>query len=303
MLKYFLFVIACLVSLKCLAEQCQTNAVKLQVLGSGGPELDDGRHSSGYLIWYNNQARVLIDAGPGTSSAFSQSAAKFEDLQGILLTHLHVDHSADLPALIKGGYFTERTNDLALIGPAGNDFMPATSSYLHRLLGDKGAFRYLTDYVNKRSQSAYKIISTNVPLTQGQQFTYQLSEQFTATATTVHHGPIAAIAWRVEVAGCSIVFSGDMSNQFEVLAELAEQADILVATNAVPDNASSNALNLHMPPSTIARIAKQAQVKKLLLSHFMNRTLGIQQQTLGIIKQIYAGPVIMATDGLILKVK
>ena len=86
------------------ANQCKTDQVKLQVLGSGGPELDDGRNSSGYLIWYKNKARVLIDAGAGSSVEYGRSGAKFEDLQGILLTHLHVDHSADLAAFIKGSY-------------------------------------------------------------------------------------------------------------------------------------------------------------------------------------------------------
>ncbi|WP_372655616.1 MBL fold metallo-hydrolase, partial [Halobacteriovorax sp.] len=90
-------------SVKTLA-QCQSHNVRLQILGSGGPELDDGRNSSSYIIWYKNKARVLIDTGPGTSTSFSQSGAKFEDLQAILFTHFHVDHSADFPALIKGSF-------------------------------------------------------------------------------------------------------------------------------------------------------------------------------------------------------
>jgi ribonuclease BN (tRNA processing enzyme) len=110
---------------------------------------------------------------------------------------------------------------------------------------------------------------------------------------------VAAVAWRVELAGCSIVFSGDMSNQFDVLSTFANEADLLIAKNTVPDNASGVALNLHMTPSAIAQIAKQAQVKQLLLSHFMKRTLNIQKQTQAIIRQKYRGPIILATDGLV----
>ncbi|MBL4631254.1 MAG: MBL fold metallo-hydrolase, partial [Paraglaciecola sp.] len=280
------------------SKQCESNQVKLQILGSGGPELDDGRHSSGYLIWYKNKARVLIDAGAGSSIMYGQSGAKYADLQAILLTHLHVDHSADLAAYIKGGFFTPRSENLRLYGPAANELMPSTSEYLQRLVGDKGAFAYLQGYVNKRASADYKVIATDVPLIKGQTFNYSLGNNITAKATFVHHGPVAAVAWRVELAGCSIVFSGDMSNQFDVLSAFANEADILVANNAVPDNASGVALNLHMTPSSIAKIAKKAQIKQLVLSHFMKRTLSIQKETHGIIRHKYRGPIILATDGM-----
>jgi ribonuclease BN (tRNA processing enzyme) len=281
------------------SKQCNSDQVKLQVLGSGGPEIDDGRNSSGYLIWHKNKARVLIDAGAGSSVEYGKTGARFEDLQGILLTHLHVDHSADLTAFIKGSYFTSRNTNLSLYGPAANDLMPSTSHYLQRLMGDKGAFAYLKGYVNKRATADYKVVATDVPLIKGQTSTYALGQSITAKATFVHHGPVAAVAWRVEVAGCSIVFSGDMSNQFDVLTSFTKKADLLVANNAVPDNASGAALNLHMTPSAIAQIAKRAQVSQLVLSHFMKRTLLIQKETRGIIRQKYRGPILLATDGLI----
>jgi len=281
------------------SKQCNSDQVKLQVLGSGGPEIDDGRNSSGYLIWHKNKARVLIDAGAGSSVEYGKTGARFEDLQGILLTHLHVDHSADLTAFIKGSYFTSRNTNLPLYGPAANDLMPSTSHYLQRLMGDKGAFAYLKGYVNKRATADYKVVATDVPLIKGQTSTYALGQGITAKATFVHHGPVAAVAWRVEVAGCSIVFSGDMSNQFDVLTSFTKKADLLVANNAVPDNASGAALNLHMTPSAIAQIAKRAQVSQLVLSHFMKRTLLIQKETRGIIRQKYRGPILLATDGLI----
>ena len=287
-----------LISINSYANQCNVDQVKLQVLGSGGPEIDDGRNSSGYLIWYKNKARVLIDAGAGSSVEYDKSGAKFENLQGILLTHLHIDHSADLPGYIKGSYFTSRSADIGLYGPAANDLMPSTSDYLQRLLGDKGAFVYLNDYVNKRDNADYKIVATDVLLIKGQTHEYTLGKNIRAMATFVHHGPVAAVAWRVEVAGCSIVFSGDMSNQFDVLSTFANEADILVASNAVPDNTVGAALNLHMTPSIIAQIAERAQVKQLVLSHFMKRTLTIQKETQGIIRQKYPGPIILATDGM-----
>ena len=43
---YKLFVILCLWSTLSISQTCEQNQVKLQVLGSGGPELNDGRVSS-----------------------------------------------------------------------------------------------------------------------------------------------------------------------------------------------------------------------------------------------------------------
>ena len=69
---------------------CQTASLALQVLGSGGPEFDDQRASSSYLIWQNGKARVLIDIGGGAALRFEQSGANIEDLSAIVFTHLHL---------------------------------------------------------------------------------------------------------------------------------------------------------------------------------------------------------------------
>lgn len=90
-----------------------------------------------------------------------------------------------------------------------------------------------------------------------------------------------------------------MSNQFDVLTTFAKKAVLLVANNAVPDNATSAALNLHMTPSSVVQIAKRAQVKQPVLSHLMKQTLAIQKETRCIIIQHYRGPLHLATDGMI----
>ena len=50
--------------------------VSLQVLGSGGPELDDGRASASYLLWKDEKANVLVDAGSGSSVQFGASRSE-----------------------------------------------------------------------------------------------------------------------------------------------------------------------------------------------------------------------------------
>lgn len=275
---------------------CQSSDVRLQVLGSGGPELDDGRASSSYLIWQHDKARVLVDVGPGSSVNFGTSGADFSDVKALLLTHLHVDHSADLPAFIKGSYFTSRSQDLPIWGPQGNALMPSTKDYVTRLLDDQGAFAYLSDYTRENSQAAYHIKAHNIPLTPQKPHSIKVDDNITITASPVHHGPVAAVAWRVDIADCSITLSGDMSNQYNTLATLAKDSDLLVMHNAVPQGAKGAAINLHMRPVDIGKIAKQANAKHLLLSHFMNRTGNDNKATIGFIKQHFAGPVEVATD-------
>ncbi|QHJ10995.1 hypothetical protein FX988_01217 [Paraglaciecola mesophila] len=278
------------------AQSCKEQDVTLQVLGSGGPELNDERVSSSYLIWHKNKARVLIDAGPGSSINFGTSGADFADLQGILLTHLHVDHSADLPAYVKGSYFTQRNEDITVYGPSANALMPSTSDYLASLMGNQGAFAYLSDYTDATSQADYHINAQNIPLSPIKQHSQNISDDITITASPVHHGPVGAVAWRVDIAQCSITFSGDMSNNYNTLANLAKDSDILVMHNAVPQSATGAAINLHMRPIDIGKIAQQAHAKRVVLSHFMNRTRNDSEATLGFIRQHYSGKVELATD-------
>lgn len=280
------------------AEHCSARGVSLQVLGSGGPEIDDGRASSGYLIWRDGKARILVDMGGGSLLRFEQSGARLNDLDLILLTHLHVDHSADLPYLLKASFFTRRDRDLPLYGPTGNDLMPATTEFVRSLFGPRGAYRYLADYLAgaPHSTEPYRLVPHDVPAKGKTRRTVLQDANYHIEAVSVHHGPIPALAWRVELAGRVMVFSGDMNNANDTLAGLAAGADLLVAHHAIPEQAGRVARNLHMPPSVIGRIASRAGVKHLLLSHRMKRTFGHETQTRQLIAQHYSGPLDFAED-------
>ena len=271
---------------------CQPDRVKLQVLGSGGPELGDQRASSSYLIWLDGKARVMVDAGGGSSLNFEKSRAQFSDLDAVLFSHLHVDHSADWPVYVKAGFFTGRDRDLPVYGPYGNANLPAVDKFQEALLSQ--AWPYLSNYLDNTERSEYKLPATVINADKSVWF--QSLERITLKALNVDHGPLPAVAWRVELAGCSIVFSGDTSASSENLTRLATAADMLVAHNAIPESARGVARRLHMPPSRIGEVAAQANVKKLVLSHRMLRTLEREPQTLEQIQQHYSGPVDFAED-------
>ena len=128
---------------------CGESGVALQVLGSGGPIADDGRASTGYLVWIDGKSRYLIDTGGGVFLRFAEAGGSFSDLDFIGISHFHADHSADLPALLKSGNFAKRERDLPISGPAGGGPFPGLHDYLNSLLSsENGAYGYLSGYLD-----------------------------------------------------------------------------------------------------------------------------------------------------------
>ena len=214
----------------------------------------------------------------------------------LLFTHYHVDHSADFPALIKSSWFEDRKRPLPIYGPAGNDFMPSTTEFVDDFFGEKhGAYRYLSELLMPGEESSYKMQPHNVVADSTPVAAFR-SGDLAVYAVRVVHGQVPALAWRVAVGGKFIVFSGDTNGDNPGLAQLALNADLFIAHNAVPEGAVGIERRLHMPPSVIGQIAEDAHVKNLVLSHRMLRTLGKEEQTQSEIKKRYSGPVEFAND-------
>jgi ribonuclease BN (tRNA processing enzyme) len=267
----------------------------VQVLGSGGPELQDKRASSSYLVWENGQARVLVDSGGGSALRFGESGAQMSQLDVILFSHFHVDHSGDFAALVKSSWFEDRSRPLPIYGPPGNDFMPSTTKFVSDLFGEHGAYGYLSELYVPHEQGSYKLQPHDVDAGTTPAPVFH-SGDIDASAVRVIHGGVPALAWRVEIAGKTVVFSGDTNGEGEGLVRLAKNADLFIAHNAVPEGATRVERRLHMPPSVIGQIAAEAKVKRLVLSHRMLRTLGKEEQTEAEIRKKYSGPITFAND-------
>lgn len=277
------------------------STVSLQVLGSGGPESGDKRASSAYVIWIDGKSKILVDFGGGASLRFEEVDARIQDLDVILLTHLHVDHTADLPALVKSSFFTRASGDLHIYGPNDNNFMPSTKEFINRLFeDDDGAWQYLGDHLDGSERLQLK--THTIDDTRKEKIIYTKGN-IQISAISVHHGPIPALAYRVNVGAKSITFSGDMNGDYHTLETLAKNTDILVAHNAVAKGATGVAAKLHMTPLTIGEIAKKANVKSLVLSHRMFRTLGKEKETKREIRKNYKGSVKFANDKSIYRLK
>ena len=278
------------------AQSCGSAGLAVQVLGSGGPELQDKRASTSYLIWDHGRARVIVDAGSGSSLRFGESGAQMSQVDVFLFSHFHVDHSSDFPSLIFSSWFEDRKRPLPIYGPPGNEYMPSTTEFVHDLFSDPhGAYRYLSELVEPGEGGSYQLQTHDVDAGPAPVLAFRDADM-TVYAVRVIHGAFPALAWRVEIGGKRIVFSGDTNGIGDGLTQLAMNADLFVAHNAVPEGATGVERRLHMPPSVIGTIAGNAHVKQLVLSHRMLRTLGKEKATQAEIRLRYSGPIAFAND-------
>jgi ribonuclease BN (tRNA processing enzyme) len=216
-------------------------------------------------------------------------------LDVMLFSHLHVDHSADFPSLMFSSWFEQRNRPLPIYGPEGNNYFPSTVDFVHAFFNSRdGIYRYLSVLLVAQENGGYELQPHNIagdPATVAFQ-----GDHLSAYAARVIHGGVPALAWRIEIGAKTIVFSGDTNGEGDNLVRLAKDADLFVAHNAVPEGATGVERRLHMPPSVIGQIAQQAHVKKLVLSHRMLRTLGKETDTLAEIRKSFPGPVTFAND-------
>lgn len=266
----------------------------LQVLGSGGPIADDGRASSAYLVWVDGKARVLIDAGGGSFLRFGEAGANFADLDFVGLSHLHTDHSADFPALLKSGNFSDRDRPLRVAGPEGDGVFPGLRDFLAAMLDrERGAYGYLSGFLDGAGGTP---MLTPREVAAGDAALLWSSEDLAIDGMRVPHGIVPAVAFRVRAGDTTIVFASDQNGNDPAFTEFAKDASILVMHMVVPEDVTGVGRRLHAPPSVIGELAGQAKPDKLVLSHFMARSLKDLETNVALVKQGYAGEVFLADD-------
>ena len=273
------------------------STIAWQVLGSGGPELNQ-RAQSGHVLWVDGKARAVFDAGAGTAVNFGKAKGRIEDLDVIALTHLHTDHSADVPAYIKASFFSERDRALPILGPAAGNGFPSVQTFLKALFAEEhAAYPYLGGFMRDGAAS-YRIEPKTLSLRDGEIAVVFKNERMMIRATPVKHGPVPALAYRVDVDGHSVVYLGDTDARAPALVKLAEHADLMVANMAIPEGDNDPVANaLHAPPSRIAALARQAGVHRLLLSHWMVRSEQAMPEIQRTIASIFSGEVLVGYDG------
>jgi ribonuclease BN (tRNA processing enzyme) len=176
---------------------CEDDPVVLQVLGSGGP-FGAGRASSGYLIWIDGVARIMVDAGGGTFTRFHEAGARIDDLELLALSHFHPDHSAEVPALL-----WVQDSDVTVSGPTGSDGYPSADEYVSGLFGPEGVFRAVTN--GKGLQTV------TVDVTSSEPTEVFANESIRVRGLGVPHGIVPAVGYRIDIGDLSIAFSSDQN--------------------------------------------------------------------------------------------
>jgi ribonuclease BN (tRNA processing enzyme) len=277
--------------------------LEVLVLGSGGPGAS-GRASASYLVLVDGEARILVDAGSGAFARIGEARVPLSKVDLVLLTHLHIDHAGELAGIFKSRAVSN-PGPLAfdLWGPTGaqrqgaNAYFPSTTELVQLLFGTHGAFAYLPDFAARLDIRAHDIVAPG----DAQPRPVFERGDLAITAVAGHHGDAPAVIYRIDHAGKSVTFSGDIDAKgLAALRAIAKGTDLLVFNSVVLDPPGSPAVlyTLHSPPHAIGEVARDARVRALLLSHLSPQVAEAHNAVSQSIGSSYAGPVTFANDGM-----
>lgn len=274
----------------------------VQVLGSGGPLRENDRASASYLVWSDNHAKIMIDAGAGSAMRFYQSGASRADLDAILLSHLHVDHSADLPAHLKTGAFGDDPfgdrREIAVVGPSGDGAFPGVTEWLDRLIGPQGAYRYLNAYL-RGADGAPRLAPREVDIGAATLTRVYSAEGLSAFAHPVRHGAVPALGYLVEKNGKRIVFMGDQNADNEAFESAFgdDGVDLLIAHHSTyQTDGDDEPYFIHRSPRQIGELAAAIGARRVVLAHNFQKSLDRLPSSLAAIAEFYDGSATVAED-------
>jgi ribonuclease BN (tRNA processing enzyme) len=223
---------------------------------------------SGYLLEIDGE-KLLFDSGPGVLYQLLKVGINLNDIDHLFYSHLHIDHTADLPSLLWSfRYGTKRKNPLNLHGP------PGFKSFCETLFSDilKIKEHFFEKNVFEHRNSELEISGIKIK-----------------TRELKHHGNVG---YRIEHKGRIFVYSGDTAFCNEII-ELAKEADLLLLECSFPNELASEHPD-HLSPKECGEIATKANAKILVLTHFYPECekYDIQRQT----KRKFQGKIILAKD-------
>lgn len=213
--------------------------MKLTILGNNGPFPSAGGACSGYLVEAGN-ARILVDCGNGVLSNL-QKLVRFEELDAIILTHLHSDHVSDMMVL----------------------------KYAIQIKKKRGQIdKNLTVYASPEPVEEYNRLNVPdafdiKPISQG----LILDVKGIRLTFAMMKHPSMDFAVSFEYEGKRFVFSGDTS-WTESIIEFAKGADVLMLDCGLFASEKKDDNVPHLTAEECGIVANRAGVGRLLLTHF-----------------------------------
>lgn len=241
--------------------------MKVTLLGTGAALIDPNRAHTSIAVQISEKT-YLLDIGTGATR--NMIAANIDPLsvQALFLTHLHFDHTADLPVFIIGSWMSGKTGAPVIYGPGGTEAMVGH-------LFEDGAFdadiRARAKY--KQRQGNLEALRPDVrPMSAGPVYE---DERVKITAMPVDHIPpdiCECFGLKLETDDKTVVFSGD-TKALPEMVKFAENADLLIHEATFPEAAieyrAKNGIGTfsHTSPRELGRIARDAGVKTLIATH------------------------------------
>jgi ribonuclease BN (tRNA processing enzyme) len=265
----------------------------LTLLGTqGGPGVTTTRAGEANLLVVRGKT-YLIDAGVGVSRRIAEAGSTPASVSKVFITHQHNDHTAGLFALLT--LYSNRAG-IEVIGP------PRTVDFVN------GALALARINWEIRAEQGGAPVAAMLAMFKARDVVpgpvYQ-DENIKVTAFENEHfhlkgTPAAAnrsYSYRFQTPHESIVFTGDTGVQPE-LARFAEGADILVCEMVSqtvldgPLKTNFHMVHEHLSPTQVGQLARDAHVKKLVLSHLV----GVSDADLAEIRKWYPGEVVSGQD-------
>lgn len=246
--------------------------MKLTVLGSGSPEANARRASSGYLIEVGED-KILLDCGGGVVDNLMRSGRLPKDITHLFFTHYHTDHMMDYARLVHAAW-DEGAGPLKVFGP--KPLTEITAGYF----GPRGVLSHDLRARTKltQSQQVWAARGGMLPrpwpapeLTEiAPGFCYDGNGWKLRSARATHAQPILeCLGFSIETEDKKFVYSGDTGINPQI-TELCRDADFLLHwCYRGSGEVLHPALMASTPdPEEVARMAASVGVKRLFLTHF-----------------------------------
>jgi len=265
--------------------------MRLVVLGSGGGVPSPARNPSTLGIRHEG-AVYLLDCAEGTQRQMMVSKLSYMKVAAVFLSHDHADHILGLPGLLETMEMQGREEDIDIIGPKGTaDLLQhllhhAAAQFPIHIHETKPGFHYKvpgltvttfpTDHHHARSQGY--VLQTDSTKNfdkakcaalgiRGSQF----SQLQSAGMIQIGKKKIRIEDVTVERPGLRIVYTGD-TRPTDSTVKAAKGADLLIHDSTFSSDLKDEAGKRgHSTAAEAAAIAKQARVRKLLLTHISAR--------------------------------
>ena len=229
------------------------NELIVTPLGTVSPSCYKEKNCPGILI-ESKKKKILLDCGNGVSRLFDME----NDLKDliIIISHLHKDHYSDLSCFGYDSYILKNlgylNKKIKVYIPKGDFILKGTKKELKNLPD----YEYLMNFGNENYLDFIPYSDEDI-LTHGNM------------NVTFKRNPHQLITYSTKITNNNntIVYSSDTGFEENSLEEFAKDADLLICESTFLRGQNKNNNN-HLYAYEAGMIAKSANVKKLLLTHF-----------------------------------